>query len=143
MYDSKQTFPGNRTIHKSTHSAYDSTRKAYIDLNTEKIPAPRRGSGHKAPFLSKRLFASYICCKREKGKLSLVEHCLGYSEAGLVPLSSWSLENELHGLFICLLFSGLFVVFNIHFHLIDFLFEAYFNFVFLGVFSVLFICLFV
>lgn len=126
MYDSKQTFPGKRTIHKSTHRAYDSTCKAYIDLNTEKIPAPRRGNGHKASFL------------REKGKLSLVDN----SGAGPVPLSSWSLEHELHG-FICLLFSGLFGFFYIYFCLIDFLFEVYFDFVFLGVFSILFICLFV
>lgn len=69
--------------------------------------------------------------------LSLVDN----SGAGPVPLSSWSLEHELHGLF-CLLFSGLFGFFYIYFCLIDFLFEVYFDFVFLGVFSILFICLF-
>lgn len=85
MYDSKQTFPGKRTIHKSFHRDYDSTCKAYIGLNTEKIPALRRGSGHKAQFLSKRLFESYIGCKREKVKLSLVEHRWGTLEQVLCP----------------------------------------------------------
>lgn len=105
-------FRATGLIHKWTHKDYDSINKIYTGLNSDKIPTLRRENGHKAPFLTKKLFASYISWKGEKEKFSPVEWHWDTLKTGPIPLSSWPLQHWLHGLF-CLFLNRLLDCFDI------------------------------
>lgn len=68
-----------------------------------RIPAWRRGNGHKVLPLTKKVFTIGNCWE-SKNTFSLMEWhwvCQPHCRAGFRPRNSWIIQNELHKFFLC------------------------------------------